>query len=394
MGRRLPGPPSYAAFACSPGSNELLVQAAKAAIAAEGLGKDDVPDLLSVSFSATDLIYHRFGPYSWEMQDALLRLDRQIADLVAAAEKAAGGRQNLLVVLSSDHGGAALPEELIAVGLNAVRVKPSVLKKGLAQELQTRFGAPLLLGFAEREVLINEAALAEKKLDGPTVRRAAAEWLSRQPGIALAVSRDDLDTGREMSGYLHALRRSHYPGRSGDVAFILKPFAVLMEEDTGTTHGEPYAYDEQVPLVLSGKNVKPGLLPDRRSTPSTSPPPRRCSWRWARRPPPRASRASSRSSRGAEAAGAVPRRDGSIRHSASPEPCSARRIVVLLVAGGRRRLGGLARRRLVTAARARPRPQSACSRSQGAARPSRPRATTRMRQPCWTPDRAPRGPAP
>ena len=94
------------------GRQRLLVQAAKAAIAAEGLGKDDVPDLLSVSFSATDLIYHHFGPYSWEMQDALVRLDRQIADLLAAAEKAAGGRQNLLVVLSSDHGGAALPEEL------------------------------------------------------------------------------------------------------------------------------------------------------------------------------------------------------------------------------------------------------------------------------------------
>ena len=82
------GPPSYAALASSPGGNELLLQAAKAAIAAEGLGKDDVPDLLSVSFSATDLIYHRFGPYSWEMQDALLRLDKQIADLVAVAEKA------------------------------------------------------------------------------------------------------------------------------------------------------------------------------------------------------------------------------------------------------------------------------------------------------------------
>jgi hypothetical protein len=253
------GPPSYAALASSPGGNELLLQAAKAAIAAEGLGKDDVPDLLSVSFSATDLIYHRFGPYSWEMQDALLRLDKQIADLVAVAEKAAGGRQNLLVVLSSDHAGAALPEELIAAGLQAIRVKPSVLKQGMAQELQTRFGAPLLVGFAEREVVLNDKTMADKKLDPVAVRRAAAQWLSRQPGIALAVARDDLDSGQEMSGYLQALRRSHYPGRSGDVAFILKPFAVLMEEDTGTTHGEPYAYDEQVPLVLYGKNVKPGL---------------------------------------------------------------------------------------------------------------------------------------
>ncbi|HET6981181.1 MAG TPA: alkaline phosphatase family protein [Myxococcaceae bacterium] len=258
-GATAPGPPSYAAFASSPFANDLLVQAAKAAITAEGLGKDDVPDFLAVSFSATDLVYHQYGPYSWEMQDALIRLDKQIADLLAAAEKAAGGRQNLLVVVSSDHGGAALPEEWIAAGVNATRVKPSALRHGLGQELQNRFGAPLLVGMVDRDVFLNAKTMAEKKLDPAAVRRAAAEWLGRQPGVALAVSQDDLESGQELSGFLPALRRSHYPGRSGDVTFLLKPYAIFMEGDSGTTHGEPYAYDDQIPLVLYGKNVKPGL---------------------------------------------------------------------------------------------------------------------------------------
>jgi hypothetical protein len=254
-----PGAPSYAAFASSPFANDLLVQAAKAAIVAEGLGKDDVPDLLAVSFSATDHVYHRYGPYSWEMQDILVRLDRQIGDLLAAAEKAAGGRQNLLVVLSSDHGGAALPEEWIAAGINATRVKPSVLRQGLGQELQNRFGAPVLLGMLDREVYLNGKVLAEKKLDAAVVRRAAAEWLARQPGVLLAASAEDLDSCQDLSGFLPALRRSHYPGRSGDVSFLLKPYAVFMEGDSGTTHGEPYAYDSQIPLIVYGKNVRPGL---------------------------------------------------------------------------------------------------------------------------------------
>jgi hypothetical protein len=254
-----PGPPSYAALASSPFANDLLVQAAKAAIAGEGLGKDDVPDLLSVSFSATDLIYHRFGPYSWEMQDALIRLDRQLVELVSAAEKAAGGRQNLLVVVSADHGGAALPEEWIAAGIQALRIKPSALRQGLAQELQSKFGKPLLLGLVDRDVVLNNKAIAEQKLDGGAVRRAAADWLSRQPGVALAATREDLESAREMSGFLPGLRRSHYPERSGEVTFILRPFAVLSDEDTGTSHGQPYAYDNQVPLVLFGKGVRPGL---------------------------------------------------------------------------------------------------------------------------------------
>ena len=92
-GASAPGPASYAALNASPFGNELLVQAAKAAILAEGLGKDDVPDLLAISFSATDFIEHHFGPYSWEMQDALVRLDKQLADLLSARRRPpAGGR--------------------------------------------------------------------------------------------------------------------------------------------------------------------------------------------------------------------------------------------------------------------------------------------------------------
>src|SRR5262249_43336723 len=195
-----PGPPPYAAFASPPSANDPLVQAAKAAITAEGLGKDDVPDLLAVSFSATDLVYHQYGPYSWEMQDALVRLDRQIADLLAAAGEGGGGGADPPVGLSSGpgraalpgggvaaRGGAPLPEEWIAAGVNATRVKPSALKQGLGQELQSKFGAPVLLGIVDRDVFLNGKVLGEKKLDATVVRRAAAEWLGRQPGIAFAV---------------------------------------------------------------------------------------------------------------------------------------------------------------------------------------------------------------
>ena len=131
-----PGPQSYMAFAISPLSLDMLVQAAKAAIEGESLGKDEVPDLLAVSFSATDRVFHQYGPNSWEMQDTMYRLDKAVGDLVALAERAAGGRANLLVVLSADHGGAAVPEHWAASGMAAERVDPRVLSKGLTEALQ------------------------------------------------------------------------------------------------------------------------------------------------------------------------------------------------------------------------------------------------------------------
>lgn len=258
-----PGPPSYAAFASSPYLDDFLVEAAKSALAAEQLGKDDIPDVLAVSFSALDRIYHLYGPYSWEVQDALVRLDRSLGDLLAAAERAAGGRANLLVVVSADHGGAAIPEELIAAGLPGLRVKASALKSGLQAELTRAFGAPLLLAFTDFEVVLDEKALDARHLDGAAVRRAAATWLGRQPGVALAVARDELGGCDDLQGYQGALRRSFYPGRSGDVLFLLRPFAVLDEADTGTSHGLPYAYDAQVPLLLYGRGVRPGTFTQR-----------------------------------------------------------------------------------------------------------------------------------
>jgi hypothetical protein len=258
-----PGPQSYAAFAGSPFFDEFLVEAAKAAIVTEQLGKDEIPDLLAVSFSALDSIYHRYGPYSWEVQDALVRLDKSIGDLLAAAERAAGGRANLLVVLSADHGGAAIPEELIAAGLPGLRVKPSALKSGLQAELTRTFGAPLLLAFSEFEVVLDDKALETRKLDGAAVRRAAAAWLLHQPGVMTAVARDDLGGCDDLQGYQAALRRSYFPGRSGDVLFLLRPFAVLEESENGTNHGLPYAYDAQVPVVLLGRGVRPGLYTQR-----------------------------------------------------------------------------------------------------------------------------------
>jgi predicted AlkP superfamily pyrophosphatase or phosphodiesterase len=258
-GLQAPGPRSYAALAISPLSNDLLVQAAKAAIEGEALGKDEVPDLLAVSFSGTDRVFHTYGPYSWEMQDAMYRLDRQVAELVSAAERAAGGRQNLVIVLSADHGGAAVPEHWASEGVPARWLNPKELAKGLAQALKARF-PQVEMGITQEEsdIYLTGKAFEDGKTDGAAVRRAAAEWLSKQPGIALAVARDDLFTAPDVAGLLTPIRRGYYPGRSGDVFIVPHPFQVISSETAGTNHGVPYSYDQQIPIVFAGKGVKAG----------------------------------------------------------------------------------------------------------------------------------------
>ncbi len=258
-GLQSPGPRSYSALAISGLSHALLVQAARAALEGEDLGKDEVPDLLAVSFSGTDHAFHAYGPHSWEMQDSVYRLDRALGELISAAERAAGGRANLLIVLSADHGGAAVPEHWASEGVPARRLNPRELASGLTQELRARFPQAEVLATAEElDVYLGGKALAEGKVDGAAVRRASADWLSRQPGVAVAVARDDLYTAPDVGGLLTLLRHGYYAGRSGDVLWVPQPFHVLSNEPGGTNHGTPYSYDAQVPVVIVGKGVRPG----------------------------------------------------------------------------------------------------------------------------------------
>lgn len=258
-GLTAPGPQSYKAFAVSPRSHDLLVQAAKAALEGEGLGKDDVPDILAVSFSGTDEVFHAFGPYSWEIQDSLLRLDQAMGELIAAAERAAGGRANLLIALSADHGGAEIPEAWAQAGVPARRINSLEVAKTLATDLRTKFGVDVTVAMLDLDVYLGGKALESGQVDGAAVRRAAAEWIAKQPFAVTAVARDDLDTAPDTAGLVEPLRRGYYPQRSGDVLFMAKPFQVVTDYPRGTNHGVPYSYESQVPVVFAGRGVKPGL---------------------------------------------------------------------------------------------------------------------------------------
>ena len=260
-----PGPGSYSALASSPMMNEVMVEFAKAAIEGEQLGKDEIPDLLSVSFSAFDRTYHLYGPTSWELQDHVARLDKQLGELLAAAEKAAGGKANLLVVLSADHGGANIPEEWAAQGIDGVRVAPAAIQQALNDELARRFGLKnLVVAIEEVDVYLDLKAIEGKKLDPAVVRRAAAAFLSKHPDLQTAVARDDIGLV-DPFGLGRALANSFHPDRSGDVLMVVKPFHVLEWEKAGTSHGTPWSYDAEVPLILFGKGIKPGVLAARAS---------------------------------------------------------------------------------------------------------------------------------
>ncbi|MFP2909673.1 alkaline phosphatase family protein, partial [Pyxidicoccus sp. 3LFB2] len=153
---------------------------------------------------------------------------------------------------------AASPEHWAAQGLPAQRVNPVTLAQTLTQELRKQFGGDVTATLEELDVYLYGKSLEGPKADGAAVRRAAAAWLAKHPAVVTAVARDDLFTAPDVAGHLATLRKGYYPERSGDVLYMVKPFTLLYTDAEGTSHGTPYSYDSQVPVVFAGKGIKPG----------------------------------------------------------------------------------------------------------------------------------------
>jgi len=92
--------------------------------------------------------------------------------------------------------------------------------------------------------------------------KALKDSLSSLPQFAAAYTRDEIEHSAVLDQLGMMVRRTYYPSRSGDVMFILRPFFINGSDSVGTSHGQPYDYDTHVPLILFGKNIKPGNYPE------------------------------------------------------------------------------------------------------------------------------------
>jgi predicted AlkP superfamily pyrophosphatase or phosphodiesterase len=245
----------------SPAGDEMTLDFAKALIKNEGLGRDAIPDYLSVSFSSTDYVGHVFGPSSLESEDNILRLDRTLAELLRFVD-AEIGLDKTLIVLSADHGGPEAPGYLRELGFEADYVDPNGWDKaGAIEVLKKRFGIgdELITTYFHPYLYLNREAIAGKGLDQAEVERAVAEELTRFDGVALAVSSSALLVGEVPdTPLIKSVLRNYNPNRSGDIYVVFEPNRFINKFGKLTvaaTHGSPWKYDTYVPIIFAGMGI-------------------------------------------------------------------------------------------------------------------------------------------
>lgn len=247
----------------SPAGDELTLDFTKVLIENENIGKDEVTDYLSVSFSSTDYVGHVFGPSSLEAEDNLLRLDKTLEDLFAFVDKKVG-LKNTLIVLSADHGTPEAPPQVNEYGIEANYVDPESWDKATGiEKLKKEFGIgqELIQAFNPPYIYLNQKVIKEKGLDLAKVEHIVAEEIMKFKGVSYAVSSIDLMEGNvPNTENMRLILNSHNPTRSGNIFILFEPNWFINDFDGLTvacTHGSLWNYDTFVPVIFAGTNIKP-----------------------------------------------------------------------------------------------------------------------------------------
>jgi predicted AlkP superfamily pyrophosphatase or phosphodiesterase len=287
-------------------ANSYELDFAEALIQGEQLGQRAVPDLITVSLSANDILGHQMGPDSTYEQQMVDSLDAQLDTFFNWLDKnIPGGLGNVWIALTADHGIAPVPSTAAQYGLNAATLDLDKLRDSLNYAINMKFSPGEKLDyilphqelpyislnqteFLKAGIIEQEAENAVQQLlpaavaslapnapeppptDAPLPAAAqpdaqpgtqpSATRLPPRPTLFRSYTREQLATGAyPPTAWGELLAHSYSPNGGWYIMVIPAAFQMETLGSVQTTHFSPYSYDRHVPLGFYGAPFAPGI---------------------------------------------------------------------------------------------------------------------------------------
>lgn len=241
----------------SPFGNSITTDFALATIKGEALGKDNVTDFLTISYSSTDYLGHNFGVDAKEIQDTYLRLDLDIERILNYLDKEVGVG-NYTVFLTADHAAVHVPAFLESLKIPSGYFDKKAFRTQLDAFLLKKYAASDLVEYiASFEIFLNRARISQLNLNLQEVQQSIVDEIIAYDFIDRAYSAHTMHNNAFDHGLEVLLQNGYHQKRSGDVLVSFNA-AVIEYSRKGTTHGSGYMYDTHVPLLFYGKGIKTG----------------------------------------------------------------------------------------------------------------------------------------
>ena len=243
----------------TPFGNSLTKDMAIATMVNENLGKDEFTDLLTVSFVATEYIGNAFGPLSVELEDAFLKLDRDLEHFFQFIDEFAG-MKNTLIFVTSNHGAAQTPAYLADSKVPVGSFNFNSALALLRSYLNALYGSgEWIKGYFGQQLYLDSDLIENSKFKLDDFRNTVAQFLVQFTGVSNTLTATTLQNSQFTEGYRSKMQNNYFPRRSGDVFVTLHPGWVEKSERV-TSHNSAYPYDAQVPLIWYGWKVKRDMI--------------------------------------------------------------------------------------------------------------------------------------
>ena len=238
----------------TPHGNEMLTNFAIASIKNEALGKDEITDFLTLSYSSPDYVGHQFGVNSIEVEDTYLRLDKELSKLFNYLDKRVGVGE-YTVFLTADHGAVNVPNYLKSKGIPAGYFDNNDFETNVKDALLTKFAIKgLVKNISNNQIFLNRELIKTNKLNLIEIQEYLASEIVLFKHIDKAFTSYALSQSQFESGVGKLVQNGFHQKHSGDVVFVLEP-AVISYPEKGSTHGSSFSYDTHVPLLFYGAGI-------------------------------------------------------------------------------------------------------------------------------------------
>lgn len=213
------------------------------------------------------MIGHKYGTHSDKTREIYVDLDKRLADLFGYLDQNVG-KDQYLVFLMADHGAANSILMSREHGIPADGFVVPKVEKELDAYLMNKFGSKtsLVRCIDSYKVFINHEAVEAMAVSLDDVKKAAIEWLKKDPMFAYVVDLEHVSDATVPALIREKIINGYNRMRSGDTQLIVQPanYDVYGEKiDGGTTHGTWNPYDAHIPFLLMGWHVEPGETHER-----------------------------------------------------------------------------------------------------------------------------------
>lgn len=242
----------YSIMNVTPYGDNLVKDFAIQAIVNEDLGKDNNTDVLFLNFTSLEQIGNLYGPLSVEVEDAVLRLDKELAHFLNFIDDIIGV-ENTLVFFTAEHGLNHRPEYLADHKIPSGYFSSTSAISLLKSYMNNVYGkGDWIRQYHGLQIYLDRTLIESADLSLSEVQDDVANLMLQFHGVQNTLTATSLINTHYVEGNFRKIQNGYNQKRSGDIIINLKKGWIEKNGKSIVSYGA----DTRLPLIWYGWKIK------------------------------------------------------------------------------------------------------------------------------------------